>query len=343
MSHAPGRPAGLVQGAAVSLSVVDAPADIPIYLIHWNAVERLVRSVTSLLGSREVGLNITVIDSGSEPAAIEQLRTELPATVRLVPAGSNVGFAGGANIAVLDHLSRGRGDLLIIGAHDILVDPACLSELTAAAVGHPDFGVLGPAHHGRSLADAPHWYGGSFSWWRGANFSPRSQGHSDPGSVIEVDWVPGMLMAIRSSCVAQTGGLDERLFAYWEDVEFCLRAARAGWRVGVVPAAVAAEQGYSSSYYNQAYLVARNHLLVVGRLMGRVAQSVVALRLALWSLSALVGSILPTRDGEHRARSRSYATGRWAGVRAGLRGVSGPPPVFRAGAQLEQPSSPLPS
>jgi GT2 family glycosyltransferase len=51
----------------------------------------------------------------------------------------------------------------------------------------------------------------------------------------EVDEVSGAAMLIRREVIDQVGGLDEGFAWGYEDVDYCLRARRAGWRVQYVP------------------------------------------------------------------------------------------------------------
>jgi N-acetylglucosaminyl-diphospho-decaprenol L-rhamnosyltransferase len=51
----------------------------------------------------------------------------------------------------------------------------------------------------------------------------------------EVDWVSGASMLLRSATLRQTGAFDEAFFLYYEEVDLCLRAARAGWSCHHVP------------------------------------------------------------------------------------------------------------
>ena len=51
-----------------------------------------------------------------------------------------------------------------------------------------------------------------------------------------VAWVTGGCLLVRRACFVQLGGLDESFFLYYEDVDFCRRAALAGWQVCFDPA-----------------------------------------------------------------------------------------------------------
>jgi GT2 family glycosyltransferase len=48
---------------------------------------------------------------------------------------------------------------------------------------------------------------------------------------LDVDWLAGTCLVLRRAVLDVVGLLDERFFLYWEDVDWCLRAKRGGWRV----------------------------------------------------------------------------------------------------------------
>ena len=52
----------------------------------------------------------------------------------------------------------------------------------------------------------------------------------------ETDWIPGASMIIRREVLRDVGLLDEGYFTYFEDVDFCFNARKAGWSTWYVPA-----------------------------------------------------------------------------------------------------------
>ena len=69
-------------------------------------------------------------------------------------------------------------------------------------------------------------------------FRPRSRRkctHRPESTRQPVDWVTGGCLLVRRDCFRQLGGLDESFFLYYEDVDFCRRAAAAGWGVWFDP------------------------------------------------------------------------------------------------------------
>jgi GT2 family glycosyltransferase len=84
----------------------------------------------------------------------------------------------------------------------------------------------------------------------------------------DVQWISGCAILVRREVIEQVGALDERFFYYWEETEWCVRAARAGWRVVLVPAARIWHKGVTRQYRpgpSVAYYNTRNHLLLMSK------------------------------------------------------------------------------
>jgi GT2 family glycosyltransferase len=54
-------------------------------------------------------------------------------------------------------------------------------------------------------------------------------------------------MAVRASAIDEVGLLDDAYFMYCEEMDWCLRFARAGWRVFAVPSALVVHHGGQST------------------------------------------------------------------------------------------------
>ena len=61
--------------------------------------------------------------------------------------------------------------------------------------------------------------------------------HLDEAAARPVDWVIGACMMVRRSAAESVGGMDERFFLYFEDVDWCYRMSRQGWKVWYLPQA----------------------------------------------------------------------------------------------------------
>jgi len=142
-------------------------------------------------------------------------------------------------------------------------------------------------------------------------------GRRSTPEVVE-GWVPGAALIARSEAVAEAGPLDESLFMYGEDREWCWRMARVGWQIGVC-GEVEFVHGHGTSAsetWGEEERVRREvagHLRATRAMRGRLWTRAFALLAGL----ALLAESLDPRRGEARSPRR---------VRGGLylRGAFGP-------------------
>jgi GT2 family glycosyltransferase len=203
-------------------------------VVAWNGGEALERCVASLLGQ---GIfRLVLVDNHSHPAEQSRLEKLYGSTpdIELLRLGENRGFAGGGNVG-LEHALEAGADAILVVTQDVVVAPGAVGIL-AAALRDCDAGIAGPlVIDERSGAELS----------RGERLVPeliclpRTLLRPRQGGVEarEVDGVMGCLMLLSAACARATGGFDPAFFAYYEEVDLCLRARAAGFRIVCAPAA----------------------------------------------------------------------------------------------------------
>ena len=237
-------------------------------ILSWNGREDTLACLRALQRVTYPDLSIVVVDNGSTDGGPEAVAAEFPA-VRLLPLGENCGFAGGVNRGAEAALADGADAVLLLN-NDATVEPGLLEPLVDAAcadgVGAACAQILDSAT-GRI-------------WYAGASYDPRRghqgrhTGYGDsplpPATApYETERACGGAMLIPRAALEDVGPLDETLFAYAEDVDWSLRARRAGLRILVVPASVvhhrvSASTGGAASP-DSLYYALRNGLTVAER------------------------------------------------------------------------------
>lgn len=267
---------------------------LPVYLIHWNAADRCASALSCLLKSAgATPVAVTVIDNGGTDGVA--LADRVPAGVRVITAGRNVGFTGGANLALADWRARfPESEFCLLGAHDLHVSGECIERLLVAARQNPDFGLLGPALRG------PKGYG--IGVWNGHGAGLRPVQYNS--GLVEGDWISGACMLVRREAVRVVGGFDERLHSYCEDIDLGLRMKAAGWKVGVVTDADAWELG-SVSQSADSWIEA-NTLIVAAKHGGVGGMVRSALVLSQWTARSLIGGAALWRPVARRRESRRF-------------------------------------
>jgi GT2 family glycosyltransferase/lipopolysaccharide/colanic/teichoic acid biosynthesis glycosyltransferase len=219
--------------------------DLSVIVVSFNSagfIERCLASVETCL--RAVNHEICVVDNASSDGSARLVRERFP-RVTVIENLENLGFAAGVN----------RGLDATRGCYVLWLNPD--AELLDGGVGdlidyfekHPRVGIIGPqlldpsgevqlsCRSFPSLRTALfHRYSLLTRWF------PKNPGSSeyllsdwDHGTAREVDWVSGACLLHRRHLLDAIGPLDEGFFMYCEDVDFCLRARQAGWRVHYHP------------------------------------------------------------------------------------------------------------
>ena len=274
-----------------------------------------------------------LLDDGIPAAAIRvvhnpagSLRLEQrPDDVAIVECAVNRGYASGMNAGIRGCLGDGARYVLLLTG-EVQFHPGAMATLLEASRRAAGYGILGPAlwWEGENRAWS---YGGTASA-AGATDQIRDYvPHADDDGIAACDWVDGSALLVRAEVFTAVGFFDERFFLYFEETEFCLRAVRAGWRVGVVLGAVAEQApGDARRPGAYSYLLTRNGLeysRLVGGSRGIVAGIGRSLRESMQMLRVIAGPQSPS-SARRWALTKLIAT--WLGVAAFVTRRWGPPP-----------------
>ena len=229
---------------------------VSVIVVSWNAREFLracLDSLTAHPGRRP--LEVIVVDNASGDGSVELVADWYP-EVRLIRAGSNLGFARANNLGLA--VSRGRWLLLVNS--DVVVLPGCIDALVDRLESDPAAGMAGPRITGpdgllqRSCRGFPTLWnmtcralGLDTAFGRFAPFSGYSLRHWRQEETRDVEILTGCFWAVRREAWEQVGGLDEAFFIYGEDMDWCRRFGDAGWRRTFLASAHAIHHGGGSS------------------------------------------------------------------------------------------------
>jgi len=323
----------------VSRGAQDTPLVCAIVL-NWNGGDAVPACLRSLEKSTYAALHVVVVDNGSTDGSISKIVEALSTrggSGTLLCNGRNLGFTGGVAVGLREALRRDARYVLLLN-DDATLDPACLTTLVLALEGRPDAGLAGPRIVWADRRDRLWSAGMSVSWASATVYAHRDEragtvGTIDPTARRLVQGLSGCALLVDRAMIDAVGFLDERYFAYYEDLDWCLRARAAGWRSLYVGDAVAAHAGSvsanrgmsssQSSFVN--YYGARNALLFMATYAPHRLRALTLTRLLLDLSLALVrvlaGGMLLHRSGA-LARAKAIADGvaDWRGCRFGPRG-----------------------
>ena len=216
-----------------------------VVILNWNTEGYLRAFLPPLLESCPPDASVIVADNGSSDGSLALLAGEFP-RIRTIEIGENLGFTGGYNKA----LAQIDAEYFVLINSDILVSPGWLEPLVEYMDAHPQCGVCGPKLHalvesegGYERLDRFEYAGAAggrldffgFPFCRGRVLQRTEPDTGQYDSIQDVLWVSGACLLTRSSLWRRLGGLDPRFFAHMEEIDYCWRAALAGYTVTVVP------------------------------------------------------------------------------------------------------------
>jgi GT2 family glycosyltransferase len=224
---------------------------VGIVIVNYRTPGLVVDCLASLAADRRTGddWRVVVVDSASGDGSVEQLRGAIEGSgwVELLPLAVNRGFAAGNNAALhrLFALPTPPEYYLLLNP-DTVVRPGAVRNLADFLDRHPRVGLAGSRLENpdgspqRSVFRFP----GLLSELEGglrlglatrllAGFVLHQPVPDRPGPA---DWLSGASLMVRRAVFEAVGLLDEGYFLYFEEVDFCRRARRAGWPCWSVPA-----------------------------------------------------------------------------------------------------------
>lgn len=239
-------------------------AHVAIVVVNWNRCDDTLACLESLQSLDYPAYELIVVDNGSRDDSAARLRAAYPQAT-LIALAENTGFVGGSNQGIARARERGAAYVLLLN-NDTVVAPDFLTQLVAAAQ-PADVGAVGPTIYFHDRPEIIWSRGGAIDWRRGSTTmlgldeSRQAQADTLPQPV---DFASGCCLLIKTSVIERVGALDVRFFAYYEEVEWCVRIQRAGFRILHVPTAhiwhkiVPQQQAQSPLVH---YYMTRNRLL----------------------------------------------------------------------------------
>lgn len=229
--------------------------DLTIVVVSYECGDDLRLLLDDLAAARrESSFTVAVVDNGSGDGTPDLVRRAYP-WVELESLPDNLGFGRANNRSI----ARATTGLLLLLNPDTRLDATALRACCDEMRGHPDVGVMTPrVVDGTGAFDRRCMRGFPTAWAMLCHLSGldrRLRDHRsgrylqrwlDESAPADVEAVSGAVMFCRLEALRAVGGLDERFFMYGEDIDLCLRIARAGWRIRYWPGATITHSGGGS-------------------------------------------------------------------------------------------------
>jgi GT2 family glycosyltransferase len=237
-------------------------------VVDWNRPQETVEALTSLAGSEPKLDALICVENGCSSGNTSVVREGAPADAQLLEIPTNIGFTAAVNRGMQVAVDGGADWILLLN-NDATVSRQCLSRCVQDAVRNPKTAVVGPAI---VFTDRPDriWYGGGEvnSWLAYTRHRGLMASSSRPPPTSDTGFVTGCCMVFDARAWREVGPFRADYFAYYEDVEWCLRARSRGWRCRYVGEILcqhavgvsSAPRGSLGLSETSAYFLARNPL-----------------------------------------------------------------------------------
>jgi len=190
-------------------------------IVYYQDFDSLAKLLNSLECQTLKPNEVFIADNNSQ---VPLILDSYPFTVNIYRLDENKGFAGGANVAVKNAIDLKYSNLMLL-SQDVLLSPdsaqKMIDKLSITA------GIVFPT-----------------MWDRNKNiiFSKGGKVNKILGSIklstnkvpIKPDWADGSCLAFDKKTYQSTGGIFEKYFMYFEDVDFCLNAKKLGFALSHV-------------------------------------------------------------------------------------------------------------
>lgn len=212
--------------------------DIAVIIVSWNVRERLRTCLDSVQkAQKNLKMEIFVVDNASRDGSAQMVETEF-SHVKLIKNTYNAGCSRAVNAAI----KRSTANMILWLNPDMELYEDALITLVETAQKNPQAGVIGARLETKDGAIVPHvrkfptWFDQLMIITKITKIFPSTLNtylckNFDYDAPAEVDSIRGSFFAMPKSAMEKIGLLDENFFVWFEEVDYCKRAIRAGYTV----------------------------------------------------------------------------------------------------------------
>lgn len=216
---------------------------LAVVIINYNTPDLIMQCLSSLRGELD-GADpwVVIVDNCSHDGSVNEIRDWISAhddgkVIKLVESPTNAGFSGGNNLGILAI----DADYYLLLNSDTIVRPGAIAVMLSTAASHRGAGIISPRLE---------WLDGTAQESCFRFLSPLSEfvGAAQTGpitaifrnfvvplplsnTVVRPQWTSFACVLLRHEMIDEIGLMDDGFFLYFEDVEYCHRARKAGWEI----------------------------------------------------------------------------------------------------------------
>ena len=211
---------------------------VSVVVVNYRGADDTIACLRALGELDYPRLEVICVDNASPGDDADRIRAAVPSAT-LVPAGSNLGFAGGCNLGA----RHANGTVLAFLNNDARPHPRWIDAAVAALRADPTIAAV--ASKVLDLdGEKADFVDGGLTWFgmgykRHADTPIADLPEAEHGTAKDVLFATGSAMFVRASVFAELGGFDDDFFMFYEDVDLGWRLNLRGWRVRYEPESIA--------------------------------------------------------------------------------------------------------
>ena len=241
---------------------------VAVIIVNWKKYDITSSCIESILNSTNCNFKIILVDNESDNKKVKNFKYRNE--IEIIQNKKNEGFSKANNIGI-DYALKNNYDYTLLINNDTIVEKNLIEVLLKTAQAK-SFSVVQPLilnYNGKEIWNA----GGRINYFFGNFITRKKLGNSLNSSHELIEWFTGCCCLFKTKIFKDIGKLDERFFAYYEDVDFSLRLKKYGYKIGFTSKTQIyhyesfssisnnSKGGKLSSYVH--YLNIRNHILIL--------------------------------------------------------------------------------
>tara|TARA_B110000459_G_scaffold52506_1_gene58483 strand:- start:26 stop:925 length:900 start_codon:yes stop_codon:yes gene_type:complete len=239
---------------------------IAIIIVNWKQYQLTKLCLYSLQKIKYDNYQIILIDNESNPKELKKIKNQFDKIITF-PNQKNLGFTGANNVGI-EYAIKNEFKYVMLINNDTEVEKNFINPLIEVLEKNQNFGAAQPLilnYYNRNKV------------WSAGGFLNKFFGYtyvikSPEGIKKNIDWITGCCFFLRTDVIKKIGLLDEKFFAYYEDVDWSIRIKNAGYDLAFVKSSVVYHHGSKSSKNESNegtlspfvhYLNIRNHIFLL--------------------------------------------------------------------------------
>ena len=241
---------------------------VTIVTVNYNHSGATCEMLESLYACGYPELEVFVVDNASPSDHPEIIKEKFP-SVKFIQSKVNLGFAGGNNLA----LRQSTGEYIYLINNDTIIPPGNIERLVEALDSDPSIGVVSPKikfHSSPQIIQFAGYTDMSKYTFRNKCIGYGEQDNGQHDVMQDTAFAHGAAMMLKREVIDRIGIMNEEYFLYYEELDWCARIRKAGYRIVYVPDThILHKESLSTGKSSplQTYYLNRNRTLFIRRNM----------------------------------------------------------------------------